>query len=462
MGLFDKFKKSKDVSSKISIDIDVQEQEMSLDRYSSMATYPKKFESKLSKDLITDKISKSNEVELIKISEYIEEIGGFAADFKYLETLYNDVIIKDATFEELNYMESIKKYNTRPLIDGEINGAQQVRYSIYTNVLFSDNPTQDFHFQLKLLYLLSGDTYLLQDVSGDQYFSGEWFKISAKSKIAPSPDLMYKIDAVVDNENGERKIWLHTHGLNRMGIVELDLLEITEVPETQYEFLNYLAKFMMNAPNEIKNYKVIEPAKEIRVILLDYERGLDIVAQLSNKSKNTLLGGMSDRDDYHTGNRSVVLIADNNNKYQLTDSVSNNLTNNPLLWVSTNETMRMSEKAKETFEYFKLVYSDKSNDKNWGFIIKVAYQMDGTKIEDNEKEHLWFEIESLGDESNGNSTVARLMNAPYYVKELKKDKSYTIDLNNLTDWVIYTPDMALNTENIFIYPSKYLESGQIS
>ena len=41
MGLFDKFKKSKDVSSKISIDIDVQEQEMSLDRYSSMATYPK-------------------------------------------------------------------------------------------------------------------------------------------------------------------------------------------------------------------------------------------------------------------------------------------------------------------------------------------------------------------------------------------------------------------------------------
>ena len=54
------------------------------------------------------------------------------------------------------------------------------------------------------------------------------------------------------------------------------------------------------------------------------------------------------------------------------------------------------------------------------------------------------------------------MNAPYYVKELKKDKSYTIDLNNLTDWVIYTPDMALNTENIFIYPSKYLESGQIS
>lgn len=53
---------------------------------------------------------------------------------------------------------------------------------------------------------------------------------------------------------------------------------------------------MMNAPNEIKNYKVIEPAKEIRVILLDYERGLDIVAQLSNKSKNTLLGGMSDRD----------------------------------------------------------------------------------------------------------------------------------------------------------------------
>ncbi len=72
MGLFDKFKKSKDVSSKISIDIDVQEQEMSLDRYSSMATYPKKFESKLSKDLITDKISKSDEVELIKISEYIE------------------------------------------------------------------------------------------------------------------------------------------------------------------------------------------------------------------------------------------------------------------------------------------------------------------------------------------------------------------------------------------------------
>ena len=462
MGLFDKFKKNKNIEESVSIDIETEEKEIVLDRASSMATYPKKFENNLSKDSIIEKISKSDEIELLSISEYLEEIDGFSADFKYLDTEYKDVLIKDANFDELDYMEDIKKYNTRPLIDGEIEGAQKLKYSIYTNVIFNEKPTQDFHFQLKLLYLLSGDCYLLQDVSGDQYFSGEWLKISAKSKITPSPDSMYKIDAVVDNENGERKIWLHTHGLNRMGIVELDILEVTKYPEQQYEFLNYLAKFMMDSSEEIKNYKVIEPAKDTKVILLDYDRGIDIVAKLSNKVKETILGGISDRDDYHTGNRSIVFVVDSNNKYQLTNYIADNLANNPLLWVSSIETKRMSEKAKETFEYFKSIYLEKSKIEDWEFLIKVAYQMDGTNPEDNENEHLWFSVESVGAESNDNKLVAKLLNKPYYVKALKEDKSYTINMDNLTDWLIYTPKIRFDTENIFIYPSIYLNTGQIS
>ena len=247
-----------------------------------------------------------------------------------------------------------------------------------------------------------------------------------------------------------------------MGIVELDILEVTKYPEQQYEFLNYLAKFMMDSSEEIKNYKVIEPAKDTKVILLDYDRGIDIVAKLSNKVKETILGGISDRDDYHTGNRSIVFVVDSNNKYQLTNYIADNLANNPLLWVSSIETKRMSEKAKETFEYFKSIYLEKSKTEDWEFLIKVAYQMDGTNPEDNENEHLWFSVESVGAESNDNKLVAKLLNKPYYVKALKEDKSYTINMDNLTDWLIYTPKIRFDTENIFIYPSIYLNTGQIS
>lgn len=86
---------------------------------------------------------------------------------------------------------------------------------------FNDDVKKSYHLQLKLAYAIDSNLLALLDESAEKLLPKEWVKMSVESKVLPSATDLYTVQAV-SGENHE--VWLHTHGLSRCGITELEIL----------------------------------------------------------------------------------------------------------------------------------------------------------------------------------------------------------------------------------------------
>ena len=77
--------------------------------------------------------------------------------------------------------------------------------------------------------------------------------------------------------------------------------------------------------------------------------------------------------------------------------------------------------------------------------IKIGLPVGG----DNEFEHIWFELIEFEEDR----FKAKLLQKPYNVKMREGTEDwYTVD--DVTDWVIYTSDFAINPSNAFLLANK--------
>lgn len=87
---------------------------------------------------------------------------------------------------------------------------------------FGKDHKSSFHFQLKLIDALMPEPVAIIDESAEQIFSGQWAHLAAASNTPPSPQYIYQIHAVTDEKD---EVWLHTHGLARCGLPEIEILD---------------------------------------------------------------------------------------------------------------------------------------------------------------------------------------------------------------------------------------------
>ena len=89
---------------------------------------------------------------------------------------------------------------------------------------FGVRPLWDYHAQLQLLREASGGTAKVLDVSAQTVRAGSWLDEVAASAVPPSPVSLYTVHSVFEARH--RPIWLHTHGLERCGSIELDVVDL--------------------------------------------------------------------------------------------------------------------------------------------------------------------------------------------------------------------------------------------
>jgi hypothetical protein len=75
-------------------------------------------------------------------------------------------------------------------------------------------------------------------------------------------------------------------------------------------------------------------------------------------------------------------------------------------------------------------------------IAKLGYAVDGATGED-EKEHLWFEVHAMHDDS----LDATLQSGPFHIAAMKQGQRGTHDAERLSDWSILTPAGIINPRN---------------
>lgn len=306
---------------------------------------------------------------------------------------------------------------------------------------FKGNVKKCFQFQLKLVNILVPNAVGVLDESAEKMLPIEFVKMVANSKVLPSAKNMFSVQAVHE-DNGE--VWLHTHGLCRCGITELEILESNvENQQNHYNLLNTYAMFLIDKDEKFDTNlgayigNLIDGSPVVATCRIWVE-GLKEYNQ-----KQLKMGGSKDRKSGHNSWTSIVFLytSEENEKQGKVDKISiyNDMWgDNPLFFYSDEETTRMKDAAIETFDYVKKGFKNKDNE----VLIKI-----GLPLEEKGKfEHIWFELLEI----KGNKFKAKLTQEPYYFDDIHVGYEAWYSIEDITDWVIYTPFYSVNSDIAFL------------
>ncbi len=305
---------------------------------------------------------------------------------------------------------------------------------------FNDNAKKSYHLQLKLATAMVPNLLCILDESAERILSRKWVLLAANSKVLPSSKDLFSVQAVMGED---KKVWLHTHGLCRCGITELEILESDEKNrQNHYNLINTYAMYLIDKVEK-------EDPRLNGVYIGNLVNGTPIVITCVSwtegilEYKNLDLGGIKDREQGHNSKTSVIFLykteKDEQKKKLSKVSIYDKLWGeNPIFFLSNEETNRMRNLAIERFDYVKTSFEDKNNK----IIIKIGLPLK----EEGQFEHIWFELLEI----DGNKFKARLTQEPYYLENIHTGYEEWYTQNDITDWIIYTPDFTVNPDSVFL------------
>lgn len=428
---------------------------------SRMGIYPKRKGFKFEAGQIEKALSSQKDFNVISFNKVEIDsefsIMSFAAEIEYKETKFNvDLYVCETKNINLN------DYGLANSIDEKsLQTATEQEYFLETSLYFELEPLTSFHLQLKIMNAIVPDASLAIDFMSYRLLSAKWLKMTAKSSIPPSPDYLYILHGVYDEdgEGGSRRYWFHTHGLHRCGSVELEILNFKQGAEQMNTLINMtVKKFLSDPAKEKERFTIGYDGMGINLCWLRWEEALKDLPE-------NILGGASDRDEVdnvHAEPSGILFAVEDGNMVSPEIYVST-LAENPIYYITNEETDRMSALAKERFPLFEEVFkkeykkpekksflksifgSKQEEQPGWTFLVKLGLTVDNPEA-GSEKEHLWYEVQAI---ENG-KIEGKLLNQPYWISGLNKGdvKSYPLDL--LTDWVIYSPDNTFTPDSIYL------------
>jgi len=216
-------------------------------------------------------------------------------------------------------------------------------------------------------------------------------------------------------------------------------------------------KFMQDPAKENEKFQIGYDGMGMNLAWIRWEEAL-------KDFPSDILGGMQDREGEENvhADPSGILFAVEDNNLVSPQIYTKSLSENPIFYISNEETQRMSDLAKERFECFKDTFrkygrpqekksflksifgKKEQSEEPWRFIVKLGLSVDDSK-DGTEKEHLWFDVLNIED----GYIEGLLLNQPYWIASLNEGdvNKYPADL--LTDWIIYSPDNQYTTDSIY-------------
>lgn len=305
---------------------------------------------------------------------------------------------------------------------------------------FHEDSKKSFHLQLKLAVALVPDLIGLLDESAEKMLPAKWVVMTAESNVSPNPKSLFTVQAVADKNN---KVWLHTHGLCRCGIPELEILESDQ--ENYQNHYNLICAYAMYLLDKKGNFDQFEKGVYIGHLINDnpvvvtsrsWTEGLKQYKRLG-------LGNLKDRQDGHNTKTNIVFLyksAEDEKKGILSKvSIYDELWGeNPLFFFSDEETERMKKLAYERFDCIKKAKENKENN----VLLKIGLPLE----EEGKFEHIWFELLEIKKDK----LKAKLTQEPYDVLNMHTGDIAWYTKEDVTDWLIYTKDFMISPDNAYL------------
>ena len=433
MGIFDRFKKETSLNEPpLHAKIDKTPSEMAVvTKSGALPETPEELAEKLL-SLPFIKVISKNERDSGE-TEFIVEFEGE----EYKLALFTDSFELPELFRvEQNFTEA------------EAAALQSAKRALFSRMIFGENNLRSYHLQIKLLCALVDDPAGIADISGERIQSGRWAKLAAGSEVPPAPTYLFCIQCV--NGGKRNDVWLHTHGLNRCGSIELEILNLTTK-----NFNRYGAVINTLAANAITKEPIpdeYQPQFAIRLpgampIVTTWVRWQTALKKLPGG----ILGGKEDRVNGHDVNTGVLFVyptPEDCEKRRLAEisRYDRELEDNPMLMISNEETERMKALAIERLDYLKRLFGRREEFQRFAALAKIGLEVDEQYREGNMKEHIWFEIKEFHEDG---SFSAELTQETYYVEAIKPGDIKECTPEELTDWVVYFDNDCVNPDSVY-------------
>ena len=406
-----------------------------MDRNSYMTAIPQNEEEIKDPEGILSRIRAIQGLTLIKADLEDEKLT--------LETMYDNMLyevsIYPMEFGELPPFFRIQHV----LTDAEAAELESRNVGLCVYMPFVGDALSSYHFQLKLIYAACSGVLAVIDESAEKIISGRWVTLAAASNVAPAPRYLFTVQAVSD---GVGEVWLHSHGLNRCGVTELEILGSTQENYGEhYNIIETMAKRLLElekplVPEEPMFLARLSADVALVTALLPWQDALKFYDE-------SILGGSVDRVDGHNGETSCIFAYASEQDYErgtlsLVSVFDEILAENPIYMLSTRETERMKALALERLPYLKRCVGDPDGK----ILIKLGIPVDEAEDSGDNREHMWFELREISDAS----LVAELVNEPYYVKNLKMGDVGEYPIFMITDWMIFLPEQRITPDDVYL------------
>jgi uncharacterized protein YegJ (DUF2314 family) len=283
------------------------------------------------------------------------------------------------------------------------------------------------------------------DFSCEKIFSGKWAKLAAESKVPPAPTYLYTVQAVAGKQGS---VWLHSHGLNRCGGIELEIVDSNkEKCNSHYNIIMAMAGRIVADDEFISEEEPLYIAQlpnDINLVAtwVDWRR------VMPNMGRRDVGGPMDRIGEGHNGHTGIVYLYATEEDYQqkIFSSVSiydKEPGENLLVMITTEETARMKALANERIDILK----DCVRNRQAEALIKVGLKTDEKyEMEEGFREHIWFELIELKEDG----FVARLTQETYYVDALKSGDVLEIPYEDITDWIMLVDEQRVTPDLVYL------------
>lgn len=404
---------------------------------SYMIIIPKNENDLKDPDILIENLMKS---EVLKVTDvHMDEDRGLIVDFEIDDTK------REAAISPLDVEVPYYFRPEHTFTEEEHKAIDEAHAGLSVCMDFEGDNNKCFFDQLRFMNALMPDMLAVLDCPSEKLLSGKWVALAAGSSVLPSPRYLFTVQAISDS--GE-EVWLHTHGLKRCGLYELEILcSDKDTFNDHYKMIESFALRML------ENDDPIEPGdgvfigqaagKVLTLTAVDWREALEFYPDAT-------LGVEEDRDDGVHGEDTYVLMIYKNERdeeekrYTIVQDFNQFLDQNPMYMFSTSETKRMSALAVERIPYLLKAFEKKECE----IILKIGLVTDTAywKGDDPQKEHIWFELKDIKD----GKIVAQLTQEPYYVTGMKEGDIGTFTYEDITDWLIFTKEARITPDDAYL------------
>jgi len=351
----------------------------------------------------------------------------------FKEPLYKERQQHLQVYHKLSYAE--KQTLEKSMVDG-ITVVMD-----YSQVGF--HPVVCLHVQFKIMCCLIDDMSFCIDFNAERILSGVWCNIQAKSQTPPALKYLYTVQGV-GSDTDDNKVWLHTHGLNRCGFIEFEIMDTnTELCNNHALILSNFCDWIISNPKPIEEGTPIIIGRDINEnnIVLTW-----INWELANKKYDKMLiGGSNYRDIAHSRCIGTLFALENAHSNELIPLADMDTSNYKyiVMTLPEQENVRISSLAKERINFLR----------NWSALssavarVKIAFSI---KEENQERagssyEHLWCTLHKLDKDC----IYCEVSQKPRYATYIENGEKVKISLDNLSDWYLEVDNMQITPDTVY-------------